>query len=139
VSFTSIEKTRILFFLGYSVFEDNGPAMRAINSLDSKEANAGFIIRDQLQKIDDVRTQIHQTMPLAKAIKDGSIELRAHYTLALLQKMGRDYVGQLATFTKISVFSDIFSAGGAARDPESFYSGDPSEPRISGDPTRYKG
>ena len=139
MSFSDAEKTRMLFYLGYSVFEDNGPAMRAINSLDAKEAVGGSIIRDLLSKLDDIRAQIHKTIPLSKAIEDGSIKLRSHYTLAHLRSLGRDYVGQLATFTKISVFSDVFGAGGAARDPESFYSGDPSEPRISGDPTRYRG
>lgn len=132
MSFSQQEKARILFYLGYSLFEDNGPAMRALNSLDAKEAFGGFIIRDLLDKIDQVRTQVHQTMPLAKAIKDGSIELRSHYTLDHLWRMGRSYVAQLATYVKVSICSDIFSSGGAARDASSFYSDDPAEDRFGG-------
>lgn len=119
----------MLFYLGYSVFEDGGPAIRALNSLDSKEAVAGFLIRDILDKIEDIRIQIHKTIPLSKAIEDGSIKVRAHMTLEHLWRMGRQLVNQLATYTKISIESDIFSSGGAARDSASFYGGDPSEPR----------
>lgn len=139
MAFTDEEKGRLLFVLGYSIFEDNGPAMRGINSLDSKETIAGPIIRDLLAKILDVVEQIHKTIPLAKAIEDGSIKLRAHYTLEHLWRLGRSYVSQLATFCKISIFSDIFSSGGRARDPGSFYSGDPAEMRGLDDrgvPTR---
>lgn len=139
MAFTDEEKTRILFYLGYSVFEDDGPAMRAINSMDSKEARVGFIVRDLLKKIADVECQIHETIPLAKAVSDGAIQLRVHYTLDHLWRLGRSYVAQLATMFKISIFSDIFSVGGRPRDPQSFYSGDPSESRIDprlGVPTR---
>jgi hypothetical protein len=128
----------MLFFLGYSVFEDDGPAMRAINSLDSKETVAGFIIRDLLSKLEDIREQVHKTIPLGKAIEDGSIKLRAHYTLDHLWRLGRSYVTQLSRYLKISVSGDVFSVGTNSRDPGSFYSGDPSERRIdpiSGVPT----
>lgn len=138
MSFTPEEKGKMLFALGYSIFEDDGPAMRAINSLDSKEAVAGPIIRSLLDKIFDVHEQLHKTIPLSKAVEDGSIKLRSHYTLDHLWRLGRSYVSQLATFTKISIFSDIFSPGGRARDASSFYSGDPSEDRVDprGVPTR---
>lgn len=138
MAFTDEEKTRLLYYLGYSVFEDDGPAMRAINSLDAKEARAGFIVRDLLRRISDVECQIHETIPLSQAVQDGSIQLRVHYTLDHLWRLGRSYVAQLATFCKISIYSDVFSSGGRARDPSSFYSGDPSEDRIDhrGVPTR---
>lgn len=139
MAFTADEKTKILFYLGYSVFEDDGPAMRAINSLDSKESTAGFLIRDLIVRLDDIREQIHSTIPLAKAIRDGAIELRVHYTLDHLWRLGRSYVSQLAQYIKVSIFGDVFSVGSRARDPKSFYSGDPSENRIDpylGVPTR---
>lgn len=128
--FSTEEKTRILFYLGYSVFEDDGPAMRAINSMDSKEERVGFIVRDLLRKINEVECEIHGTIPLAKAVSDGQIELRVHYTLDHLWRLGRSYVAQLATMFKISIFSDIFSSGGRPRNSQSFYSGDPSESRL---------
>lgn len=133
MAFTSQEKIRILFYLGYSMFEDDGPAMRAINSLDSREATSGFLVRELLDKIDNVRRQIDQTIPISKAVQDGSLQIRAHYTLDHLWRLGRSYVSQLAAFTKVSIFSDIFSQGTRTRDAGSFYSGDPSENRINPD------
>lgn len=128
--FTGQEKTRLLYYLGYSLFEDDGPAMRAIHGLDSKEEVAGPIIRDLMASIEDVLCQVRKTIPLSMATKDGSIELRAHYTLDHLWRLGRAYVNRLGSFCKISVYSDIFSSGGRPRDPGSFYSGDPSEDRL---------
>lgn len=122
----------MLFYLGYSVFEDNGPAMRSINSLDSKEANAGPIIRDLLGKLDDLQREIHETIPLAAAVEDGSIKVRAHYTLDHLWRIGRSYVNQLARWTKISIDGDVFSASSNARNAGEFYAGDPSEKRFGG-------
>lgn len=139
MAFTDQEKTKILFYLGYSVFEDDGPAMRAIHSLDSKESTGGFLIRDLLIKLDNIREQIEQTIPLAKAVRDGSIELRVHYTLDHLWRMGRSYVVQLARYIKVFISGDVFSTGTNARDAKLFYSGDPSEDRIDpflGVPTR---
>jgi hypothetical protein len=139
MAFTSQEKTKILYYLGYSVFEDDGPAMRAIHSLDSKESVGGFIIRGILDKLDVIEEQIQQTIPLAKAIRDGSIEIRVHMTLDHLWRLGRSQVNRLARFTKVSIGGDIFSSRSNSSDPGSFYSGDPSENRIdpdSGVPTR---
>jgi hypothetical protein len=124
--FTPIEKANILFFLGYSGFEDDGPAMRAINSLDNFEKTMGPIIRDLLDKLAQVDRDIHETRPLAKAVKDGSIELRAHYTLSHLWNLGRSYVTRMARWTKIQAVGDVFGSGGSERG-ERFYSGDSSQ------------
>lgn len=131
MSFTPAEKTQILFFLGYSGFEDDGPAMRAVNSLDAKEATMGPIVRDVLDKLGRIDKQIMETIPLAKVIQDGSIQLRAHYTMDHLWRMGRHLVSRLARFTKIQVSGDVFSTGGSERGGDGFYSGDPSERRIN--------
>ncbi len=129
MSFTQTEKSRILFYLGYSGFEDDGPAIRAINSLDSHETFMGPIVREILDKISVVQKDIQDTRPLAKAISTGGVETRAHYTLDHLWRLGRSYVTQLARWTKIQVGGDVFSAGGSERG-DRFYSGDPSERRI---------
>lgn len=131
MAFTPAEKTKILYFLGYSVFEDDGPAMRAINSLDSKEAVAGPIVRDLLTKLDDIRREIHDSIPLASAIEEGSIKIRAHYTLQHLRQMGKQYVNELARFLKISIDGDIFSSHSNSSDKNEFYAGDPSERRFT--------
>jgi hypothetical protein len=131
VAFTPQEKARILFYLGYSMFEDDGPAQRAINALDSKEPVAGQIVRGLMDKIERISRDEEETRVLAKAIKSGSNEVRAHYTLDVLRSLGREHVNRLATFCKISICSDIFSSGGAARNPTDFFSGDPSEKRIN--------
>lgn len=133
MAFTGAEKAKMLFFLGYSVFEDDGPAMRAMNSLDSKEAVAGQIIRDILVDLDRVDQEIRKSIPLSKAIEDGSIKLRAHYTLQHLRELGRQHVVRLARFIKVSISGDVFSSGTDARDPGSFYTGDPSERRVDPD------
>lgn len=121
MAFTSDEKIRILFYLGYSVFEDGGPAWRGINSLDAREATGGFLIRDVMDKIDNIRRQLDETIPLAKAVQDGSLQLRAHYTLDHLRRLGRMYVSQLAAFVAIDADHDIF--GTNPRDANSFYAG----------------
>lgn len=116
-----------MFYLGYSGFEDDGPAQRAINSLDSQELRMGPILRDLLDKLQHVDREIHETLPLASAIEDGSIKIRVHYTLAHLRAVGRQYVNRISRWTKIMVGSDVFSSAGA---DEHFYSGDPSENRV---------
>lgn len=138
MAFTAEEKSNILFYLGYSGFEDDGPAIRAINGLDGHETTMGPIVRDLLAKLRVVDEDIHATRPLAKAIDTGGVKPRAHYTLDHLWKLGRSYVTRLSRWTKIMVGGDVFSAGGSERD-SSFYSGDPSEHRINpnvGMPTR---
>lgn len=130
MAFTTEEKTRLLFYLGYSVFEDDGPAMRAYNSLDSKEAVGGFIIRELLVKLSDIEREIHKTILIAKAIEDGSIKIRAHYTLDHMWRLGRSYVVQLSRFTKVAIDGDVFSTSGTdSRVKDEFYTGDPSERR----------
>src|ERR1044071_5946095 len=124
MAFSATEKARLLYFLGYSVFEDDGAAMRSINSIDSKESVAGPIVRDLLSKLDDVDREIHETIPLAAAVEDGSVKVRAHYTLDHLRRLGRSYVTRLARFLKIPVDGDIFSSSS-----EVTMSGDPSESR----------
>lgn len=125
---TDTEKARVLFFLGYSVFEDDGPAIRSLNSLGSKPL-AGDFIRPILSRLEQIDCDIFELRPLALAISDGEIQLRADYSFRVLCKMGRQQVGRLATFTKISIFSDVFSRG-TGTNPAEFYSGDPSERRI---------
>lgn len=126
MAFTDTEKTDLLFILGYSLFEDNGKAIRAINGLDNYEVKAGHIIRDLIEKIKQCHGELMNVIPLAQAISTGSTQIRAHYTLDQICRLGRTFVNQLATFTKIAIFSDIFSTGGAARTPQEFYSGDPT-------------
>lgn len=131
MAFSQTERSRILYYLGYSVFEDDGPAIRALNSLDTKEAVAGPIVRDLLSKMDDVDREIHETIPLAAAVEDGSVKIRAHYTLDHLRRMGRGYVNRLARFLKISVSGDVFASSSNASDGDGFYAGDPSEKRFT--------
>lgn len=131
MAFSPTERSRILFYLGYSIFEDDGPAIRTLNSLDTKEAVAGPIVRDLLSKLDDVDKEMHETMALAAAVEDGSIKLRAHYTLDHLRRLGRSYVNRLARFLKISISGDIFSSSSNASNNDEFYAGDPSEKRFT--------
>jgi len=127
MAFTASEKARLLFYLGFSGFEDDGPAVRAINGLDAKEAFMGPIVREHLDLLTMVDREIKESLPLAAAIEDGSVKVRAHYTLAHLRAVGRQYVKRLSTWTKIKRGEDVFSSGGNRDD---FYSGDPSEHRV---------
>lgn len=127
MAFTEAEKASILFALGFSVFEDSGPAMRAINSLDSVESRARPIIQPILEEIDSIRREIRKVKPLAKAVEDGSLKTRAHYTLGVLRSMGREQVGQLAGFIKVKPERDIFSP---SLPGDELQGGDPSEARL---------
>lgn len=129
MAFSVSEKAYLLFYLGYSGFEDDGPAQRAINSLDSQEIRMGPIIRDHLEKLQVIDKEIFETIPLASAIEDGSIKVRAHYTLNHLCKVARQYVTRLSRWTKIQIGDDVFAPGGPR---VGFYSGDPSEHRVDG-------
>lgn len=139
MAFTAQEKARLLFYLGYSGFEDDGLAIRAINGLDAKEAFMGPIVREQLDFIGLVDREIRESLPLAAALEDGSIKIRAHYTLSVQRGLGRQYVGRLSSWTKIPIGpNDVFSPSCA--DPATMFSGDPSENRFDtslGVPTKY--
>lgn len=128
MAFTIAEKAYLMFYLGYSGFEDDGPAQRSINSLDSQEARMGPIIREHLDLLRNVDREINESLPLAAAIEDGSIKLRAHYTLAHLRAVGKQYVKRLSTWTKVQIGEDVFSSGSSRA---GFYSGDPSENRVN--------
>lgn len=110
MAFTDEEKTRILHYLGYSVFESDSIAVRAVNGLDAYESKIGFIVRDILNKIAYVESEVYGTIPLSKAITDGAIQLRAHYALSHLWRLARAYVVQLSTMLKVPVCSDIFNS-----------------------------
>ena len=126
---TDSEKYRCLLYLGYSIFEDDGPAVRAFNSLPSHPLAPDFI-RPILDELQSIEKEISDSKPLAKAISDGDIQLRAKYTISTLRGLGREQIQRLAAIVKVSIASDYFGAGGAARNPSTFYSGDPSERRI---------
>lgn len=128
---TDFEKAKVLFYLGYSIFEDDGPAVRALNSLVSKPL-AGDFIRPLIEDLGKVDQELRDLAPIAVAISTGGVQTRVQYSREFWLKEGRRHVGRLSSFTKISIFSDVFSSGAGHR-PESFYSGDPSERRI--DPT----
>lgn len=137
---TDFEKARVLYFLGYSTFEDDGPAVRALNGLASKPL-AGDFIREILDKLVLLDKDIFNLRDIALAISTGGVQTRALYSFQTLCRMGRQLVGRLSSFTKISIFSDVFSSGAGHR-PETFYSGDPSEHRIDpsmGVPTVHSG
>lgn len=125
MAYTAREKSRILFVLGFSMFENNGDAMRAINTLDSFEEINGDLVRELVEEIFVYRRELRRTIPLSKVVEDGSIKLRVHYTLAHIQNLGRIAVGQLARYCKISPAGDIFSTGGDVRDPTEFYGRSP--------------
>jgi hypothetical protein len=125
---SDFEKAKVLKYLGYSIFEDDGPAVRAINSLASKPL-AGDFIRPMLDDLDKVECEIRGLAPIALAISTGAVQTRVHYAKSYWLREGRRIVGNLSSFIKVSVFSDVFSSG-AGRDPATFYSGDPSEHRI---------
>lgn len=136
------EKTRILFYLGYSGFEDDGPAMRAINGIDGFEDRVGFLVRDLMEKIEQIRCKVHEVITLTDAVQVADIQIRPSHTLSILWRIGRQYVSQLGLLLKVSRFSDIFAPAGRVDDPPSFYSGDPSERRIDSElglPTRTSG
>ncbi len=128
MAFTSVEKHRILQWLGYSVYEDDGPAMRSLNSMDSKEAVIRPLLKPILDKLQEIDDEIHGTIALSKAIKDDGIEVRAHYTLNHLRELGKQQIARLARMLKVRPCpdGDVFSS---TLPGANFYSEDPAEPR----------
>lgn len=90
----------------------------------------GPIVREHLDYLQTVDREIFETIPLAAAIEDGSVKIRAHYTLNHLRSLGRQYVQRLSRWTKIQIGDDVFAPSSQR---EGFFSGDPSEHRV--DPT----
>ncbi len=117
------ERLDVLFYAGYSAFEDDGPAVRAVNSVESHPEMAPRI-RLILDELRDVDRQISEVKPLAKAVKDGKIELRAAYSLDVLRDLGRQAVTRLCLFLAIRRKNDVFSSApgntdGASAVPQS--------------------
>ena len=103
------QKAKVLFYLGYSILEDNGPAIRALNSLDTRP-EADPIILAELVNCEEADAAIRKVRTIALAIQDGAIQLRGHYSLSALQALGRQATGRLASFTKIPIDHDVFSS-----------------------------
>lgn len=129
MSFTDAEKAQLLFTLGRSVFEDDGPVMRAINSLDSKEALARPMIQAILDELVSVDAQLSDAKIRLMANEDGAVKIDGMREIMSLRSVGRMAVGRLARWIKVSVppECDIYSA---SLPGEGFYSGDPSEARF---------
>lgn len=132
MAFSATEKATMLFYLGRSVFEDDGPAIRAINSLDSKETVARPIIVPILTELAAIDRQMQQLRIRLQAVEDGSLKIDAVREMAALRSLGHQQVGRLARWLKVSVprDCDVFSS---AMPGEGFFSGDPSEPRFEND------
>lgn len=96
---TDFEKLKVLYYLGYSVYEDDGPAMRSINSLVSKPLAPAFI-RPLLSDLDNVECEIKGLAPIALAIATGGVQTRVHYAKTYWLREGRRLVGRLSSFTK---------------------------------------
>jgi hypothetical protein len=102
------QKTQLLMYLGYSVREDDGDAIRALNALDTRPQGDALILAE-LQFCEAVdRTIREKVLAIALAIQDGAIQLRGAYTLATLQAAGRQSVGRLSSFVGVAVKHDVF-------------------------------
>lgn len=135
---TDFEKAQCLIFLGYSIFETNSAEIRAFNSLDNYPA-AGDFIRPLIARIQQIDEEIMDAIPLAKAIKVGAEQLRVHYTIENLQRIGRIQVQRLAKVVKVKVYDDYFASAGRANNSgdSTFHTDDPSENRfLTGEPPR---
>lgn len=109
MAFSDQDKTLIRFRLGYSVFENNSEIQRAIASLVS-QPTAEPIIRPILAELDDIDAAISKVKKIAMAIEDGSVKLRAAYSLGTLRSMGRQQVRRLALILGCDVRNDIYGS-----------------------------
>jgi hypothetical protein len=111
------QKADLLFFLGYSVREDDGDAIRAINALDTRPQGDARILAE-LQTCDAVRRTINEKLlAIALATQDGAIQLRGAYSLGTLQALGRQAVGSLSSFVGVAVKHDVFSSASPLMTP----------------------
>lgn len=131
MAFTAQEKALCFFYLGYSGFEDDGPARRAIDSMDAKESTFRPIVKPILDELQALDREIGKVKALTKAIEDGSVKIRAHYTIEQLWRLGTQQVGRLSGFLKVAVKHNVFSSS-IPYASDGFYSGDPSENRLEG-------
>lgn len=111
MAFSDAEKAAILAALGRSVFEDDGPAMRAINSLDSYETKARPVIDPIMVELAKIDLQISKSKLRAVATQDGSTRIDAGRELGVLRSHGRQAVGRLSRWLKVPVLPehDIYS------------------------------
>lgn len=112
------QKAEILFYLGYSILEDDGPVIRGLNSLDTRP-QADALILAELQTCKAVDRVIREKVPVVSlAAQDGAIQLRGAYTLSVLQATGRQAVGRLSSFTSIPVKHDVFMSAAPIGTPD---------------------
>jgi hypothetical protein len=111
MAFTASQQSSIRFYLGYSDLDDNGPLQRAIDTVGDR-ATAVPLITAELQRCVDIDTQLLKAYTTALAITDGSIQLRVHYQIAALARLGRQAVGRIASFLSAPVHHDVFSGAG---------------------------
>lgn len=130
MSFSTADVQQMLFTLGYSGYESDGPAVRSINDLNS-HPEMEPIVRIILAECAEIDQAIARVKKRAVAIEDGSVKMRAFYDLQVLRSMGRQSVKRLSSYLKCAVAIDIYGAGfGGQMKGGGFYSGDPSENRI---------
>jgi len=129
VALTDQDKTQIRYLLGYSVLENNSDIVRAINSMDA-QPTAEPVIRAILAEIAQIDASISNVKQLAVAIQDGSVQLRASYSLGVLRSMGREQVRRLALFLGVDVRNSIYSGAGETQYQGGFFT--PEHRRYGG-------
>ena len=87
------QKTELRFYCGYSVLDEDSPVARAISALDSRPDSLPIILRE-LEVCKGIDGDLKKVPTLAMATQDGAIQLRAHYTLSVLQHQGRQAAGR---------------------------------------------
>lgn len=110
MALTATQKAEIRFYCGYSVLDASGSIARAVDGLDTNEAAATLVI-GELENCRRIDAQLREVGVLAKAIRDGAIELRGHYTLGVLQAQGRQAATRIARFLGVPLGGDVFSGG----------------------------
>ena len=129
MALTDQDKTQIRYLLGYSVLENNSDIVRAINSMDA-QPTAEPVIRAILAEIAQIDASISNVKQLAVAIQDGSVQLRASYSLGVLRSMGREQVRRLALFLGVDVRNSIYSGAGETQYQGGFFT--PEHRRYGG-------
>lgn len=120
MALTDTQKAEVRFYCGYSVLDNASAISRAIDGLDANAAAATLVLTE-LETCKRIDAQLREVGVLSKAIRDGAIELRAHYTLGVLQAQGRQAAMRIARFLGIALGGDVFS-GSAGPGPQ----GEPS-------------
>lgn len=118
MAFTSAEKAKIRYYLGYPglTFRYENPRLESAISVVEGDADVLTIVQGLLTSIEGVFTKIQEVALIGagvKALDKGDVELYQDNQQTLgMKNIGRTYVNQLSITMGVVIANDVFGTSG---------------------------